>query len=76
MKFSSLLRQEMYPAVHVGIDAVILVGDGIDYAARLLGRSAVVQIDQRFAIDGAAKDGEVLPHPHPLSQGEGGRKHL
>ncbi len=62
VEFSSLLGEEVDAAVDVGIDAVVFVGDGVDHAAGFLGRGAVVQVDQRLAVDGAGEDGEIGPY--------------
>ena len=59
MQFGGLLGKEMHAAMHVGIDGVVLVGDGVYHATGLLGSGAVIEIDQRLAIDFTGKDGEV-----------------
>ena len=53
------IRQEMQPAMDVGIFVTIGMRDRIDHGLRLLGRSAVVEIDERLAIDFTRQDREV-----------------
>jgi hypothetical protein len=54
-----LATEVVYAAVNIGV----LVGEkarqGLDDAARLLGRGAVVEIDERIAINLARENGEI-----------------
>ena len=50
-----LLRQE----VHIGVDRIIFLGNGLDHGSRLLRRGRIVQIDQGTPIDFTRKNGEV-----------------
>ena len=45
------IREEMQAAMHVGIFVRIGVRDRVDHGLRLLRRGAIVEIDQRLAID-------------------------
>ncbi len=62
----SLLREVVDTTVHVGIDIQVLFGDGIDDALRFLRRGAVVEIDERAAVNGAGEDRE---NPDPSREG-------
>ena len=61
VQLGGLLGEEVHAAVHVGIDGVVFVGNGIDHATGLLRGGSVIQIDERAAIDRAAQDGKVFP---------------
>ena len=50
MKISSLLRQEMYTTMHIGIYRIILVSNRLYHTTRLLGCSPIVEINQRLII--------------------------
>ena len=62
VQLGRLLGEEVDAAVHVGIDRVVLLGNGIDHAAWFLRGGAVVEIDERLAVDRAAENGEVFPY--------------
>ena len=62
VEFSSLLRKEVNAAMDVGVDAVVLVGDGINHTAGLLGSSAVVQVDQWLAINSTGENRKISPY--------------
>ena len=51
--------EEVQPAMHVGVFHLVGVVDGVEHRARLLRRGAVVEIDQRLAVDLAEQDREV-----------------
>jgi hypothetical protein len=53
----------MDATVHVGIVGLVDLAHGIDDRARALGAGAVVQIDQRLAVDLLVQDGKIGPHP-------------
>ena len=59
VQLCGLLGEEMHATVYVGVGVVVFVGDGFDHRAGFLRGGAVVQVDQRLAVDGAAEDGEV-----------------
>jgi len=52
----------VHAAVDVGILSPIIVVDSIDDARRLLAGRAVVEINQRLAMDFLAEDGKILAH--------------
>ena len=62
MEVGGLLGEPVYATVHIGIDIEILLAHGVEHAERLLGSSAIVEIDQRTTVDLAAEDGEVFPY--------------
>lgn len=62
VEFSSLLRKEVNTAVDVGVDAVVFISDGINYASGLLGSSAVVQVNQRLAINSTGENRKISPY--------------
>ena len=45
--------------MHVGVLLVVGALDGVEHRARLLRRGAVVEIDQRLAVDLARQDREI-----------------
>ena len=47
------------PAMHVGVFHLVGVLDGLQHGARLLRRGAVVEIDQRLAVDLAEQDRKI-----------------
>src|SRR5690606_7377124 len=51
--------QEVQPAMHIGVFVAVGVRYGIDDGLRLLRRSAVVEIDQRLAVDLTRQDREI-----------------
>ena len=51
--------EEVQPAMDVGVFHLVGVVDGVEHRARLLRRGAVVEIDQRLAVDLAEQDREV-----------------
>ena len=53
------IGQEMQSPVDVGIFVFIGVRDRIDHRVRLLGRSAIVQIDERLAVHLTVQDRKV-----------------
>ena len=59
VQLCGLLGEEMHATVYVGVSIIVFVGDGFDHRAGFLRGGAVVQVDQRLAVDGAAEDGEV-----------------
>ena len=54
--------EEMQAPVHVGIFLRIGLHHGIDDRLRLLRRSAIVQIDERLAVDFPRQDREITAH--------------
>lgn len=62
VQLCSLLRQEVHSAMHIGIHRIIFVRNGIHYLARFLRSGTVVKVNQRLAIYGAGKDGEINSH--------------
>jgi hypothetical protein len=50
------IRQEMQPAVDVGVFVRVGVSHRIDDGLRLLGRSAIVEINQWLAVDLTRQD--------------------
>ena len=54
-------RHVMHAAMHIGVPMFIDIANRIDHLAGLLGRSGAVQIDQRLAMHGLAKDREIAP---------------
>ena len=62
VEFSSLLRKEVNTAVDVGVDAVVFISDGINYASGLLGSSTVVQVDQWLAINSTGENRKISPY--------------
>ena len=61
MQVGSLLREIVYATMHIGIDIEILVPHGIKHHERLLGRGCIVKIHQRFLVNLAPQNGEILP---------------
>ena len=57
--FRGEVRQVVEPAMNVGIFLGIGAGDRVDHHLRLLRRSAIVQIHQRFAVHLAGEDRKV-----------------
>ena len=53
------VRQEMQAAMHIGIFVGIGMLNRVDHDLRLLRRGAVVEIDQRLAVDFPRQDREV-----------------
>ena len=49
----------MQAAMDVGVFLTVGVLDGIEHHLRLLGRGAIVEIDQRLAVDFPRQDREV-----------------
>ena len=49
----------MQAAVHIGVFAGIGMLDGVEHSLRLLRRRAIVEIDQRLAVDFARQDREI-----------------
>ena len=56
------LAQEMHAAVNVGVLFAIIPAQGFDDRLGLLTGSAVVEVDQRLAMDAAAEDGKITAH--------------
>ena len=50
MQFRSLLRKKMYTTMHVGVDRIIFICNGIYYTTGFLGSGPIIQINQRLAI--------------------------
>ena len=59
VQFGGLLGEEVYAPVHVGIGVIVFIGNGLDHLPGFLRGGAVVEVDQRLAVDGAAEDREV-----------------
>jgi hypothetical protein len=57
-----LLGEGVQAAVDVGVIALVVLDERIDDGQRLLAGGGVVQVDQRFAVDGALQYGKVLPY--------------
>ena len=59
-------------SVHIAVPAVIMLDDAVEHAIGDLGRSCVVEVDQRMAVYLCLKDGEILAnglhvkHQRPL----------
>ena len=62
MQICCLLRQEMNATMHIGVDVQVFIAHRIQHTQRLLRRSAVVEIDQRFTIHLALQDREILSY--------------
>ena len=62
MQVGGLLREEMHPAMHIGVGGEIFVGNGLNHAARLLRRGSVVEVNEWTAIDVPLQNGEVLTY--------------
>ena len=60
MQVGGLLREEMHPAMHIGVGGIVFIGNGLNHAARLLRRGSVVEVYEGTAIDFPLQNGEVL----------------
>ena len=59
---AQLLREVMYAAVDVAVVVAVAVVHCLYYRQRFLRAGGVVEVGQRFAVDGAAEDGEFVLH--------------
>ncbi|QTK78267.1 hypothetical protein AT6N2_C0356 [Agrobacterium tumefaciens] len=63
------IGEEMQAAMHVCVLICISMRNGVDHHLRLLSGRAVVEIDQRLAIDLARQDREILAHGFDVIRG-------
>ena len=62
VEVGGLLREVVHAAVHVGVDGIVFLGDGLHYAPRLLRGGRVVEVNERPAVHLAPEYGEVLAY--------------
>ena len=61
VQLSSLLGQEMYTTVHIGIHIVIFLSHSLDHLTWFLSRSTIIQIYQRTTVYLAFQNREITP---------------
>ena len=61
--FGRALGEEMHAAMDVGVILLHHLAHGVDDLARLLRRGAIVEIDERTAMDAPCQDGEIPAYP-------------
>jgi len=59
---SRSLAELIHAAMNVGVFGFVILFQPIDYGARLLGRRAIIQVNERLAVSASRKDWEILAH--------------